>query len=149
MTFHFPHNRAKKWKGGKVAPIGGPTFAKVRPPRPPCDNPSENLSPHAHPTPHTPSMTPHPPCARCGARLSQYRKPSDKHCSPCERTITDESIRRSLISPDPTNKHQHAFILRWRGMEWASIQHRLNLTSPGAAQRAAQHYARKHELKLP
>jgi hypothetical protein len=34
-------------------------------------------------------------------------------------------------------------------MEWASIQQRLNLTSPGAAQRAAQYYARKHKLRLP
>jgi len=94
-------------------------------------------------------MTTPASCARCNARLSRYRKSSDKHCLTCWTIITDESIRRSQILADPTNKHQHSFILRWRGMEWHSIQQRLNFTSPGAAQRAAQHYARKHELRLP
>ena len=47
------------------------------------------------------------------------------------------------------NNDHRAFQLRWRGLDWTSIQDRLTMTSPSAATRSANRYSKQHGLRLP
>ena len=89
-------------------------------------------------------------CARCSAVLSRYRKPSEKVCLTCADIITTRSIEHAENPTDTTGgRDVSAYTLRWSGLEWSTIAHRLDLSTPGAANRAANRYAQRNELRLP
>jgi hypothetical protein len=49
----------------------------------------------------------------------------------------------------PAERDHAAFALRWRGLEWDTIQRRLGMVSVSSATRAAGRYATRNDLRLP
>ena len=87
-------------------------------------------------------------CRSCDAQLSAYAKPSEKVCAPCDRRMVAVS-QQHAFEMVPIERDHAAFALRWRGLEWDTIQRRLGMVSVSSATRAAGRYAKRNDLRLP
>lgn len=88
-------------------------------------------------------------CTRCGARLSKYRKPREKQCSPCQKRIIEDSVEHAHEATRDESRNRQAFAYRWRGYEWTTIATMLNYTTEQAVASAARDYAKRKGLTLP
>lgn len=88
-------------------------------------------------------------CDDCGARLSQYRKPRERICGPCDRSRNERSFTRSQDGEPIVSKADEAFRLRWRGFDWSAISQLVGYPTSSAANSAAREYAKRNRLNLP